>query len=1757
MSKPNSLIKKITSLVLSFVFAISSFAVVGFSNSTAETAEAAVGDDYYFMAYFTGNNRTSDGNNVWNDPEVTMTQATRFAVSSDGVHFSALDKNRPAIVQEGGTQNSRDHFAFKGQDGKYYILATDADYSDNVWSKECNGFVLWRSDDLLTWEEKIIDLHDVTGLSDKYLNYAWAPEIIWDSELNKYLIYFALQSEGVTKYQTQMMYYIAATNLWDVSTWEYPQILFDCETACIDGNITYSPSDDLYYMFYKNEAGGGICLAKAEYAHGPYTYYGYLVTSDATGGLEGCQVYLKGDHYYLFADRYEKGLGNFAIYDLGTDLSEIPSGTIQVDGTSGSPITTIEELYGFGNLSPRHGSIIHINKTQYEALLDKYTGSTDDDIRYDFTRKYMKTDWQWDKYTDTSGHTIKLSPRAGSSNYIKIPAGGGYASIGGAFMCIDDDTDVIDMFPDDIYTIDFNFTLDVDTTASGTVFTIGTNTYDCLMLFGNGDIWYRGTGSDSDTFMCNTQILEGINYKFCFVSDGTTITAYKNGEKIGKVTATVDFPESGTRYAAFGNSDAHATQVTGTYYDIRFRDYAIGAGQVNSEYKPNLAYRYNAGTATYGDRNNVSNVTTKVQATNYEGAVNNYDVTISCMFNPGSSLNASGDFCIYEIGPGGTGGDKKYFNLMGNGHIFYCWAEDGTGHYFDVNASNVFGSALSANTWYHLTTVVHWDPINEKYLVMQYVNGTRTYESTFTVTNYSTDYTVDKYFEQARPVYIGGGNAHWTRDSCGYLDDLRVYGSKNIDPADLYAEYQEEYSNEGYEEGATAAVKQYVYNHLGSYDVVAETNALNTGATERKGYHYESVCTGGYSNILAQKTPSSADASNSTAGSTAFAGNSKQGDNTYNLFWPTDIALLYDGYHKTGMPVVLEINGSSYMTTLGINQDSGKSPEWKFDHYWTGPSSNPSWYTNIWRDWPGASYAYTTTFTGDYPTTDNGGSTSVTDSNAHIGYNWGAEYDWGFTPTNGTRFFWNQCNYVGSGNTTTYYDYYDTMYARAWQNSERTIPNCTHYTYVVNYKPVFDILKSSSPTAMPNGFGGYGIKQFYTAFIKGQEDNYTEDSLNQFYVAAYKLLTCNPVDYSESTYRADFPGTVTLAANEIKAAVEEFNKINLVKRADFSTLDSAYASANTTIATLGTNSQAKTTSSIRNLISVVNKSAFEPNDGTFDRANLAYDDYQEAIDAEADAINSKITALDTLADLEDFDEAYTLGRNTLLALDGKQAQYKAAAINNLKTALTAGATVTYANSDAETRLDYGQAVQTAANGYETNIENAIAALSTSTNENYIDVSAYNPAYNKITNLDKDAYDEESTSISSAKSGAEAAVTYTSAVSYDGSTINVIDNSVDQADVDAAVTTMLTALTTSVKRYNITATEGVEISSNNGSYEEGKATYGTKMTFDSNDAETAWYMSYSSNATTKAEQYLGYGERVSTGVLGNMNVRAVKKTAEAPNKLTINRNYSDNPTTHGITLITYTGSSYTLPAAPAIAYYEFQNYTYNGTTYNAGDTITVTGKNTVVSANYNKVSGNAYTVKISSTSGDGDLYNTSASYNTKIEKSAPGAYGWVKVEGGKETMYYVGSDLTYFVYDSIELKAVATKPSGYTGIPTVYLRESGTVKSDAGNGKTKITLNGNYVTDGYEIVEYGILLGKAKAGGTITDEDVVVENAGSDVSENYSVLRAKATKTVGANQFSIGVTTSMTGAFKYRGYVMYKDASDNIITVYTDVVNDSI
>ena len=150
-------------------------------------------------------------------------------------------------------------------------------------------------------------------------------------------------------------------------------------------------------------------------------------------------------------------------------------------------------------------------------------------------------------------------------------------------------------------------------------------------------------------------------------------------------------------------------------------------------------------------------------------------------------------------------------------------------------------------------------------------------------------------------------------------------------------------------------------------------------------------------------------------------------------------------------------------------------------------------------------------------------------------------------------------------------------------------------------------------------------------------------------------------------------------------------------------------------------------------------------------------------------------------------------------------------------------------------------------------------------------------------------------------------------------------------------------------------------------------------------------------------------------------------------------------------------------------------------------------------------------------------------------------------------------MTFFATDSVEIQAItkaeydAGIENGTYKIPSINLRASGFEVSELSDGRNKLTFNANYVNGDYTVVEYGILLGK-ETNGTMSDSDLVVENTGTH--DNYRVLRAKSTKLVGANQFTIGVNTNMTGTFRYRAYLIYQNG-DKLTTVYSPVISDSI
>ncbi len=311
------------------------------AESVTETDVADVEDttEYYayLFAYFTGN-----------DPSQ---EQICFATSRDGYKYKALNGGKSVVVSNSGTGCIRDPYIFKGEDGCYYMIATDMK-SSLGWNSNKN-LISWKSEDLITWtDETIIEIDNICRAT-KNTTRAWAPQAIWDPERGEYMIYFALCSNATNG--ATLMYYAYSPDMKTLST--DPELLFAPTNgnSAIDADIIYH--DGLYYMFYKDETSGGIKLTTSEHLTYGYSYTRSKLVSPNDLAVEGSSIFklIDGSGWLLISDAYTSG---YFVMEHTTDLKNF---------------TTLDQSeYRFLNFTPRHGSVIPITKEQYDALKAAY-----------------------------------------------------------------------------------------------------------------------------------------------------------------------------------------------------------------------------------------------------------------------------------------------------------------------------------------------------------------------------------------------------------------------------------------------------------------------------------------------------------------------------------------------------------------------------------------------------------------------------------------------------------------------------------------------------------------------------------------------------------------------------------------------------------------------------------------------------------------------------------------------------------------------------------------------------------------------------------------------------------------------------------------------------------------------------------------------------------------------------------------------------------------------------------------------------------------------------------------------------------------------------------------------------------------------------------------------------------------------------------------------------------------------------------------
>ena len=363
---------------------------ISFANNTI-TVEHLATNEKVMVGIVTASITLSDGSvtnidyDVWVAPDDEMYgylycfmnpnyEITNFALGTKedkGKVFNVLLNGEEvfdteAIAKiEGGT---RDAFILRGEKANQYLMAcTDMCYrKSGIWNNY--GMDLLTSPDLIHWEGTTFDFRqgksvfsdpdattDCYKTDDEYakINRVWAPQIIWDESVNKYLVYYSLLSTN-TGDSYDKIYYSYADE--DFKTLTQPRMFFDPGFSVIDADILYNPYDGLYHMYYKRESAGGQDRGVYE-ATSPMLVGGTWtdithVTNEGTAQVEGSSHIrrINEDTYNLYYMRYSEGY----VYKV-CETNHVGLNT-----------TASVDLKGTGSF--QHGSFITLTETEYKML---------------------------------------------------------------------------------------------------------------------------------------------------------------------------------------------------------------------------------------------------------------------------------------------------------------------------------------------------------------------------------------------------------------------------------------------------------------------------------------------------------------------------------------------------------------------------------------------------------------------------------------------------------------------------------------------------------------------------------------------------------------------------------------------------------------------------------------------------------------------------------------------------------------------------------------------------------------------------------------------------------------------------------------------------------------------------------------------------------------------------------------------------------------------------------------------------------------------------------------------------------------------------------------------------------------------------------------------------------------------------------------------------------------------------------------------
>jgi beta-xylosidase len=250
-----------------------------------------------------------------------------LAFSRDGYHWTALNHDPSFLAPQVGGKLMRDPCLRQGPNGIFHMVWTTGSGDRVIGYASSNDLIHWSPQQAIP-----VMMHESTARN------AWAPELFYDGDEKKFLIFWASTIPGRFSDTDHTgddgwNHRIYATTTADLKTFTPTRLFFDGGFNVIDATILKARGE--YYLIVKDETKSpvkkNLRIARSTSAQGPYRQISGPISTNWVEGPSAIQV---GEDFLIYFDHYAAPLyyGAIRSRDLihWEDVSskvEFPKGT--------------------------------------------------------------------------------------------------------------------------------------------------------------------------------------------------------------------------------------------------------------------------------------------------------------------------------------------------------------------------------------------------------------------------------------------------------------------------------------------------------------------------------------------------------------------------------------------------------------------------------------------------------------------------------------------------------------------------------------------------------------------------------------------------------------------------------------------------------------------------------------------------------------------------------------------------------------------------------------------------------------------------------------------------------------------------------------------------------------------------------------------------------------------------------------------------------------------------------------------------------------------------------------------------------------------------------------------------------------------------------------------------------------------------------------------------------------------------------------